>query len=150
MVFKYFCCLVRRSQKWTHITVWIEIIISVSSPVSVESSSYWTVLTVSLQQVRHEGDVDDGQTERVDAGQPLLVGERGNFPPQFIKRLVQAKHPLPFPHVGRLPLDHGDDPPPFGLAGMPVRPAAVAPRRAHHQTLVLQVLAPGRVVQRTG
>lgn len=107
-----------------------------------------------LQQVRHEGDVDDGQAERLDTRQPLLIGECGNFPPQFIKRFVQAKHPFPLPHIGRLSLDHGDDPPPFGL-GVTVPPAAVV-RRCAHQTpgaqlgraqVVFQIPAPRRVVQ---
>ncbi|TNN62334.1 hypothetical protein EYF80_027451 [Liparis tanakae] len=102
--------------------------------------------------VRHEGDVDHGQPETVDTGQSLLVGECRNFPPQFIKRLVQAKHPLPLPHIGRLPLDHGDDPPAFGLAVVSVRPAAVVPLRAHHAAHIRGVhpvfqVAPGRVAQ---
>lgn len=105
-----------------------------------------------LQQVRHEGNVDDGQTESVDAGQSLLVGECWNFPPQFVKRLVEAKHPLPFAHIGRLPLDHGYDPPAFGPAVTAALPAAVARRHAHHGAdargarVVFQV-APRRVAQ---
>lgn len=90
-------------------------------------------MTVLPQQLGHEGDVDDGQAERVDARQSLLVGEGGDFPPQLIKRFVQAEHPLPFPHVCRLSLDHGDDPPPSGFAGMSVQHAAVAPLATHHQ-----------------
>lgn len=85
------------------------------------------------QQVGHEGDVDDGQAERVDARQPLLVGEGGDFPPQLIERFVQAEHPLPLAHVGRLSLDHGDDPPPSGFTSLSVQHAAVAPLATHHQ-----------------
>lgn len=123
--------------------------------VSLSSVQSGPVLAVLLQQVRHERDVDDGQPQRVDTGQSLLVGECGNFPPQLVKRLVQAEHPLPLPHVGRLPLDHVDDPPPFALASVSVRSAAVAPRRAHHQKLgarlVFQVPTPGpQLVRRTG
>lgn len=99
-------------------------------------------MTVLPQQVGHEGDVDDGQPERVDARQPLLVGEGGDFPPQLIKRFIQAEHPLPFPHVGRLSLDHGDEPPPSGFAGMSVQHAAVAPLGTHHQMRGAQAAAP--------
>lgn len=88
-------------------------------------------MAVLPQQVAHEGDVDDGQAERVDARQSLLVGEGGDFPPQLIKRFVQAEHPLPFPHVCRLPLAHGDDPPASG--SMSVQHAAVAPPATHPQ-----------------
>lgn len=119
-------CLKRGHQSWSSR-------VSCHLPSSTGVKSHWTAVTVLPQQVGHEGDVDDGQAERVDARQPLLVGEGGDFPPQLIKRFVQAEHPLPFPHVCRLSLDHGDDPPPSGFAGMSVQHAAVAPLATHHQ-----------------
>lgn len=100
-------------------------------------------MTVLPQQVGHEGDVDDGQAERVDARQSLLVGEGGDLPPQLVKRFVQAEHPLPFPHVCRLSLDHGDDPPPSGFTGVSVQHPAAAPLATHHQARGAQ--AAGRV-----
>lgn len=98
-----------------------------------------------LQQVGHEGDVDDGQPERVDARQPLLVGECGHFPPQLIKGFIQAEHPLPFPHVGRLSLHHGDEPPPPGFTGMSVQHSAVAPLGPRHQMRAAAAAAAPRV-----
>lgn len=103
----------------------------------------------ALQQVRHEGDIDDGQTQRFNSWQSLLVSEGRNFPPQFIKRLIQAEHPLSLPHVSRLSLDHRDDPPAFGLT-VSVPPAAVVPSRAHHQVPGAQIFGARLVVQVSG
>jgi len=57
-----------------------------------------------LEQLGHEADVRDGQPERLDPGQALLVRERGHLAPQLVERLVQVVHAPALAYVGRAPL----------------------------------------------
>lgn len=90
---------------------------------------------VLLQQVCHEGDVDDGKPQCVDPRQPLLVGERGHLPPKLIEGLVQAEHPPPLAHIGRLPLDYCDNPSASVFGGEPKAPW-------HYSSLLWEPAAP--------
>lgn len=42
--------------------------------------------------------------ECVDLAEPLLVGERGDVVAEALEGVVDALHPLPLPHVGRVTL----------------------------------------------
>jgi len=57
-----------------------------------------------LEQLGHEADVRDGQPERLDPGQALLVRERGHLAPQLVERLVQVVHAPALAYVRRAPL----------------------------------------------
>lgn len=61
----------------------------------------------------HEGNVSDGQSEGFDSRQPLLVGEGWHFASQFVKRFVQVEHATSLPNVGRSTLRHRRHPFPF-------------------------------------
>lgn len=45
-------------------------------------------------------DVRDGQPERVDFGEALLVGEGGYMAPELVEGRVDVEHPLPLADVG--------------------------------------------------
>lgn len=61
------------------------------------------------QNFGHESDVRDGQPQRFDARQSLLVGERGHFAAQLVERLVQIEHATALANVGCPPLGDGGD-----------------------------------------
>lgn len=61
----------------------------------------------------HEGNVSDGQSEGLDSRQPLLVGEGWHFASQLVKRFVQVEHAASLPNVGRSTLRHRRHPFPF-------------------------------------
>lgn len=42
----------------------------------------------ALQELRHEGNVDNGQAEGLNPRQSLLVSEGGHFPAQLVESLV--------------------------------------------------------------
>ena len=42
--------------------------------------------------------------ERVDLAEALLVGQRGDVVAEALEGVVDALHPLPLTHVGRVPL----------------------------------------------
>jgi len=65
-----------------------------------------------LEQLGHETDVGDGQPERLDSGQALLVRERRRLAPQLVERLVQVVHAPALAYVGRAPLRQRGHPPP--------------------------------------
>ena len=48
--------------------------------------------------------VGDGETQRVDLGETLLVGEGRHVQTQLLERRVDRHHPLPLPHVRCCPL----------------------------------------------
>ena len=72
--------------------------------VRVESD---VIRLLSSDHLRHEPDVGDGDAQRLDSRQLLLVGKRRHLSAQFVERLVQVEHPLPFPYVGRPTLCDG-------------------------------------------
>ena len=84
------------------------------TPVAVDDDLAGLVLALLAQvllgvhvaghQLREEGDVADGQTQRVHLGQPLLVRQRRDVRAQPLERLVDALHPLPLPLVSGLSL----------------------------------------------
>ena len=47
-------------------------------------------VAVRRQQLPQQSDVRDGQAQRVDLGQPLLVWERGHVHAQLVERRVDA------------------------------------------------------------
>ena len=66
-------------------------------------------------EFRHEGDVDDGQTERFDARQFLLVGKDRHDFAQLIEGFVQTEHTLTFADVGGTALSDTSRSTPFRL-----------------------------------
>lgn len=78
------------------------------------------------QNFGHEADVRDGQPQRFDARQPLLVGECGYFAAQLVERFVQVEHATALANVGRPPLGDGSD----ATARLLRRTAAAATRGA--------------------
>lgn len=63
----------------------------------------------AAQEFRHEANVGDGQTKRLDARQSLLVGESGHLAAQLVERLVQVEHATPLADVGCASLCHRGD-----------------------------------------
>ena len=48
----------------------------------------------------------DGELEGVDLAEPLLVGQGGDVLAETLEGVVDALHPPPLPHVGRVPHVH--------------------------------------------
>ena len=65
------------------------------------------------QQLVHEVDVSDRESQSLDTRQSFLIGESWNLGPKSIESLVEIKHPSPFPDVRRPPLTHSRHPPPL-------------------------------------
>jgi len=61
-------------------------------------------VVVGDEDLSEQGDVGDGQAQRVDLGEPLLEGESGHMAAQLVEGAVDAEHALAFPDVGRVPL----------------------------------------------
>lgn len=57
-------------------------------------------LTAGQEDVPEEGDVGDGQAERVDLGQALLVGEGGHAAAELVEGRVDAEHHPALAEVG--------------------------------------------------
>lgn len=57
---------------------------------------------VGLHELCEEIDVSDGQPQRVDLGQPLLVGQRGDVRAEALEGVVDGLHPSALAHVGSL------------------------------------------------
>lgn len=58
----------------------------VSRPTPPRSAGLLFLL--ALQELGHERNVDDGQAEGLDPGQPLLISEGGHLPAQLVEGLV--------------------------------------------------------------
>lgn len=56
------------------------------------------------EDLAEERDVGDGQPERVNFGQALLIWEGGYAAAELVEGRVDAEHPLPLADVGGLPL----------------------------------------------
>ena len=65
------------------------------------------------QQLVHEVDVSDRESQSLDTRQSFLIGESWNLGPKSIESLVEIKHPSPFPDVRRPSLAHSRHPPPL-------------------------------------
>ena len=48
-------------------------------------------LEVAEEDLPQQRDVSDGEPQRVDLAQPLLVREGGHVPPQLLERRVDAR-----------------------------------------------------------
>ena len=57
-------------------------------------------------------DLPDSELEGVHLAEPLLVGQGGDVLPEALEGVVDALHPPPLPHVGRVPHVHLADQPP--------------------------------------
>lgn len=60
----------------------------------------------ATQELCHEANVGDGQSQRLDARQSLLVGERGHLATQLVERLVQVEHATALANIGSTALSH--------------------------------------------
>lgn len=60
----------------------------------------------AAQELCHEADVGDGQSQRLDARQSLLVGECGHLATQLVERLVKVEHATAFANIGGTSLSH--------------------------------------------
>lgn len=64
----------------------------------------WFGVTARHEDFSEQGDVSDGQSQRVYFREPFLVGKRGHVAAQFLKCRVDAQHPLSLPDVGGVSL----------------------------------------------
>lgn len=74
-------------------------------------------------------DLPDSELEGVHLAEPLLVGQGGDVLPEALEGVVDALHPPPLAHVGRVPHVH--------LADHPPAPAELPPH-----LLAVKVLRP--------
>ena len=51
-------------------------------------------------------NLPDGELEGVHLAEPLLVGQGGDVLPETLEGVVDALHPPPLAHVGRVPNIH--------------------------------------------
>ena len=51
-------------------------------------------------------NLPDGELEGVHLAEPLLVGQGGDVLPETLEGVVDALHPPPLSHVGRVPHVH--------------------------------------------
>lgn len=59
------------------------------------------------QELAHEGDVGDRQTEGLYPRESLLVGEGWDFPAEFVESFVEVEHSPAFSDVGSSSLSDG-------------------------------------------
>ena len=74
--------------------------------VQVKGVAWYAIKKRSLVRASNIQILPDGEPQRVDLAQPLLVGQGRDVVPESLEGVVDGLHPLPLAEVGRVALLH--------------------------------------------